>query len=72
MNQNKLPPGWDEERIQRVLTHYERQTEADAVLEDAAMFKKETNALIEIPVELLPVVRELLASYYGGREAMAM
>jgi len=71
MNENKLPTGWDEQRMQRVLTHYETQTEADAAMEDAAMFKKEEKTLIEIPFELLPTVRELLASYYGGRKAFA-
>ena len=71
MNQNELPTGWDEHKIQRVLTHYEMQTAAEAALEDAAMFEKEKKTLIEIPSELLPTVRELLASYYGGREVFA-
>ena len=25
------PPGWDEERVGRVLEHYERQTDPEAV-----------------------------------------
>jgi hypothetical protein len=32
----KFPPGWDEERVQRVLKHYESQSEAEAVAEDEA------------------------------------
>ena len=28
------PPGWDEERIRRVLEHYEQQSEEQAALED--------------------------------------
>ena len=32
-NQN-FPHGWDEERVQRVLAHYENQTEDEAVAED--------------------------------------
>lgn len=35
MKQNKFPPGWDEERVRRVLAHYEEQTEA----EDGAAFE---------------------------------
>lgn len=34
-----FPPGWDEERVRRVLAHYEEQTEAEAVAEDEAAFE---------------------------------
>ena len=36
MNQDKLPDGWDEDRVQRVLAHYAGQTESEAVAEDEA------------------------------------
>ncbi|HBL30735.1 MAG TPA: hypothetical protein DD490_28195 [Acidobacteria bacterium] len=36
MKQNDFPPGWDEQRVRRVLAHYEEQTEAEAVAEDEA------------------------------------
>ena len=29
--QNEFPPGWDEERVQSVIAHYEQQTEDEAV-----------------------------------------
>jgi len=32
MRQNRFPPGWNEERVQKVLRHYEEQTEDEAVL----------------------------------------
>jgi hypothetical protein len=32
----RFPTGWGEERVQRVLTHYETQTEMEAVAEDEA------------------------------------
>jgi hypothetical protein len=34
VKENKFPPGWDEERVRRVLAHYEEQTEAEAAAED--------------------------------------
>jgi hypothetical protein len=34
MSHDELPVGWDEARIQRVLAHYEGQTEAEAADED--------------------------------------
>lgn len=39
MRQNRFPPGWDEERVPRVLAHYEEQTEEEAVAEDEAAFE---------------------------------
>jgi|HubBroStandDraft_1064217.scaffolds.fasta_scaffold97539_2 TIR domain len=36
MSQNKFPAGWDEDRVRRVLAHYEGQTEEDALMEDEA------------------------------------
>ena len=38
-NKNKFPPGWNEERVQRVLAHYESQTEDEAVAEDEAAYR---------------------------------
>lgn len=38
MRQSRFPPGWDEERVQRVLTHYESQSEEEAVAEDQAAY----------------------------------
>ncbi len=62
MKQSKFPPGWNEERVLRVLAHYEEQTEEEAVAEDEAAFEhRET--VMEVPVELVPAVRELIASY---------
>ena len=34
MNETKLPYKWDEERVQRVISHYEQQSEEEAVAED--------------------------------------
>ena len=63
MNQSKFPPGWDEERVRRVLAHYEEQTEEEALAEDEAAFENQTQTFIEVPNELVPVVRELIAKH---------
>ena len=68
MDKNKFPDNWDENRTKRILAHYEAQTEDEAVLEDEAMFEQSEQTLIEIPVELVPAVRALLANYYGGHQ----
>jgi len=36
MSQNRFPPGWDEERVRRLIERYESQTEGEAVAEDEA------------------------------------
>ena len=36
MTNDKFPDGWDDARVQRVLAHYERQSEDDAAAEDEA------------------------------------
>ena len=71
MKQNKFPPSWDEERVTRVLAHYEEQTEEEAVAEDEAAFEDQTQTVMEIPKELVPVVRELIAKHQGARKAHA-
>lgn len=38
MKQNRFPPGWNEARVQRVLTYYAAQTEEEAIAEDEAAF----------------------------------
>lgn len=63
MKQSEYPSGWDEERVRRVIAHYERQTEEEAVAEDEAAFESSTATFIEVPNELLPAVRELIAKH---------
>lgn len=61
MTQKPFPEGWDEERVQRVLNHYEAQTDDEAMGEDEAAWEDRTSTFVEIPTRLLPRVRELLA-----------
>lgn len=44
MRLNRFPPGWDEERVRRVLAYYEEQTEEEAVVEDETTFEDSTQA----------------------------
>jgi hypothetical protein len=61
MKQSRFPKGWDEERVKRVLDHYESQTEDEAVAEDEAAWEDRSQTFVEVPNELVPAVRELLA-----------
>ncbi|MFY9342605.1 MAG: hypothetical protein WAT39_08950 [Planctomycetota bacterium] len=61
MKQSSFPPGWDEARVRRVLGHYEGQSDVEAVAEDEAAFESASHTAVEVPIELLPAVRELIA-----------
>ena len=63
MSKKNFPAGWDEIRIQQVLDHYEEQGDEEAVIEDEAAFESTTHTAIEVPVDLVPEVRELMAKH---------
>lgn len=71
MKDGRYPPGWDEDRVRRVIDHYERQSEEEAVAEDEASFEDEGLAVIEVPRELVPAVRTLIADHERKRRASA-
>ena len=66
MKRANFPEGWDEERVRRVLEHYEKQSDEEAVAEDEAAYESPTHTAMEIPVDLVPQVRELLAKRRTG------
>jgi hypothetical protein len=66
MKDTKYPAGWDAERVKRVLAHYEQQTDDEAVAEDEAAYESTTHTAMEVPVDLVPAVRELLAKRRAG------
>jgi hypothetical protein len=63
MPQSNFPVGWDEERVRAVLGYYEAQTEDEAVAEDEASFESPTQTVMEVPIELVPTIREMIARH---------
>lgn len=63
MKNSEFPRGWDAERVNRVVAHYERQNEEEAVAEDEAAFTQDGQTVIEVPSEIVPAVRALIAKY---------
>lgn len=55
------PPGWNEERVSKVLEHYDRQTDEEALAEDEAAFESTTDTAMQVPVDLVPKIREMIA-----------
>ena len=66
MKQGEFPPGWDAERVKRVLAHYESQSEEETVAEDEAAFEGLGQTVMEVPTEIVPAIRELIAKHKGA------
>jgi len=61
MKQTKFPEGWNEERVRKLLEHYEAQSDEEALAEDEAAYEPITHTAMEVPGDLVPKVRELIA-----------
>jgi hypothetical protein len=56
------------DRVRKVLAHYEQHTEQEAAADEAA-FEDSTRTVIEVPKELLPSIRDLIAKHKESRRA---
>ncbi|MEW6667958.1 MAG: hypothetical protein AB1512_22330 [Thermodesulfobacteriota bacterium] len=68
MRESKFPPGWDEERVRKVISHYEEQSEEEAVAEDEAAYEDKNAAVMEVPKRLVPAIREMIAKFEAEKE----
>jgi hypothetical protein len=62
MSQSKLPVGWTEEKVRRIIAHYEDQTEDEALAEDEAGIES-SETVMNVPHDLVPKVREPIAKH---------
>lgn len=60
MKRSRFPAGWNEARVRRVLSHYERQTEEEAVAEDEATFQLRGQTVMVVPKRLVPEITRLI------------
>jgi hypothetical protein len=65
MSKQKFPPGWDEDRVQRLIARYDQMSDDELTAEDEAALEAEGQTLMVIPTELVPSVRELIAKASG-------
>ena len=64
---NEFPSGWDEQRVLEVLEHYENQTDEEAVAEHEAALSSPEHTVMEVPAELVPLFRQLIAEHEKER-----
>ena len=69
MKRNRFPTGWNEARVRRVLAHYERQTEEEAVAEDEAAFQLRGQTVMVVPKRLVPEITRLIEKRRSGPPA---
>ena len=61
MKQTHYPTGWNEERVRKLLLHYETQTEDEAVAEDEAAFHRRDQTVMVVPKQLVPTITRMIA-----------
>lgn len=64
MSDQRFPPGWDAERVRRLIAHYESLSEEEQIAADEEAARDEAGqAMIAVPEDLVPAVRQLLATH---------
>jgi hypothetical protein len=66
VSRQKFPRGWNEERVRKVLEHYENQSEDEALAEDEAAYEAEGQTVMIVPTDLVPAIRRLIARRRGA------
>jgi hypothetical protein len=61
MRQHYYPAGWNEDRVRKLLLHYETQTEEEAVAEDEAAFRRRDQTVMVVPTRLVPTITKMIA-----------
>ena len=69
VNRNQFPAGWNEARVQKVLKHYAQQTEAEAVVEGEAAYRKRGQTVMVVPKRLVPEITRLIEGRRSPRPA---
>ena len=63
MIEPKFPVGWDADRVKRLAEHYEQLSEDEQTAEDELAARELSGqTVITVPDELLPAIRQLLAT----------
>ncbi|MBN1394155.1 MAG: hypothetical protein JW959_03960 [Pirellulales bacterium] len=65
-NEEKYPPGWDAERVRRLIAHYESLDEDQQAAEDEAARERTDQTTVVVPVECMSAIGQILAAKGGS------
>ena len=64
MKNQSFPPGWDEQRVKRLLAELDARTDEEWIAADeAAASEDESQVVITVPAALMPEIRRLIAAH---------
>ncbi|MGR9100052.1 MAG: hypothetical protein ACU826_05750 [Gammaproteobacteria bacterium] len=63
MKKGEFPPGWDLDRVNRIILNYEPLRKQALLSEGRFEFDGLTNNTIRVPKELVPIVQDLIRKY---------
>jgi hypothetical protein len=58
---NRYPRGLNRKKVEALIDHYDNQSDDEAIAEAEAAYRKRGSAFIQVPIRLLPKVRQLIA-----------
>jgi hypothetical protein len=61
MSEQNFPAGWDQQRVARLIAHYDAMGDDALVAEDEAAQEEDGQTVMIVPTDLVPTVRELIA-----------
>lgn len=61
MNEQKLPRGWDEERVKQLIAELDARTDEEWIAQYEAVHEAEDITWMAVPTALVPEVRALIA-----------
>ncbi len=69
MKNQRFPPGWDEERVRKVIAHHDNLTEDEELAEFEAAFNDPAQTMMSVPTELVPRIAWLMAQHQERQPA---
>lgn len=64
---NKYPKGWSQERVAKVIAHYDKQSDDDGIAEAQAAWENSRMQVMVIPSGLVRQVEALIRQHREGK-----
>ena len=58
---NRYPKGLNRKKVEALVAYYDNQSDEEAIAEAEAAYRKRSSALVEVPIRLLPKIRQMIA-----------